>query len=113
MMDKKTLIKTAYLHFRDGQWDHAIEQYLRLLELDPADVLALNMLGDVYARQGRVTEALQYYRQALQVFSTQGAKDKAEIIRRKMSKLDPNSRQGPPRRPRGKNPRAPRTRSKR
>lgn len=91
MMDKKTLIKTAYLHFRDGQWDHAIEQYLRLLELDPSDVLALNMLGDVYARQGRVTEALQYYRQAVQVFTQQGAKDKVEIIRRKMGKLDPNS----------------------
>jgi tetratricopeptide (TPR) repeat protein len=91
MMDKKTLIKTAYLHFRDGQWDHAIEQYLKLLELDPSDVLALNMLGDVYARQGRVTESLQYYRQAVQVFTQQGAKDKVEIIRRKMGKLDPNS----------------------
>jgi len=90
-MDKKTLIKTAYLHFRDGQWDHAIQQYQKLLELDPSDVLALNMLGDVYARQGRVTEALQYYRQAIQAFNRQGATDKVEIVRRKMSKLDPNS----------------------
>jgi tetratricopeptide (TPR) repeat protein len=90
-MDKKTLIKTAYLHFRDGQLDQAREQYFKLLELDSTDVLALNMLGDIYAHQGHVTEALQYYKQAVQLLILQNIKDKAEMIKRKMSKLDPNS----------------------
>ncbi len=90
-MDKKTLIKTAYLHFRDGQLDQAREQYHKLLELDSTDVVASNMLGDIYAHQGHVTEALQHYKQAVQSLLKQNAKEKAEIVKRKMSKLDPNS----------------------
>jgi pentatricopeptide repeat protein len=90
-MDKKTLIKTAYLHFRDGQWDQAREQYQKLLELDGNDVVALNMLGDIYARQGHVTESLQHYTQAVQALLKQNNPEKAESIKRKMSKLDPNS----------------------
>jgi len=89
--DKKTLIKTAYLHFRDGQLDQAQEQYKKLLELDAGDLVALNMLGDIHAHQGHVTEALQFFKQAVQILLAQGAKEKAESIKRKMSKLDPNS----------------------
>jgi tetratricopeptide (TPR) repeat protein len=89
--DKKTLIKTAYLHFRDGQLDQAREQYKKLLELDAGDLVALNMLGDIHAHQGHVTEALQFFKQAVQILLAQGAKEKAESIKRKMSKLDPNS----------------------
>lgn len=90
-MDKKTLLNTAYLHFQAGQWDQAIEQYKKLLELDPADALALNMLGDAHARQGRIIDALQFYRQAAQVFVRNGSGEKAEMVKRKMAKLDPNS----------------------
>jgi tetratricopeptide (TPR) repeat protein len=89
--DKKTLIKTAYLHFRDGQLDQAREQYKKLLELDAGDLVALNMLGDIHAHLGQVTEALQFFKQAVQILLAAGAKDKAESIKRKMSKLDPNS----------------------
>lgn len=62
-----------------------------MLELDAGDLVALNMLGDIHAQQGHVTEALQFFKQAVQIMLVQGAKEKAESIKRKMSKLDPNS----------------------
>ncbi len=90
-MDKKSLIKSAYLHFRDGRFEQAIKEYHEILKMDPSDLNALNMLGDVFSRKGRITEALDYYKQAVEVFHQQGAKEKVEIILRKMSKLDPDS----------------------
>ncbi len=90
-MDKKSLIKSAYLHFRDGRFEQAIKEYHEILKMDPSDINALNMLGDVFSRRGKITEALDYYKQAVQVFHRQGAKEKVEIILRKMSKLDPDS----------------------
>ncbi len=90
-MDKKSLIKSAYLHFRDGRFEQAIKEYYEILKMDPSDINALNMLGDVFSRKGKISEALNYYKQAIQVFYQQSAKEKVDIILRKMSKLDPDS----------------------
>lgn len=91
-MDKKLLIKSAYLHFRDGRLDQAVAEYQKLLEMDPADSNALNMLGDIFSRNGKALEALQYYKKAVKYLQKEEeGSSKIEIILRKMGKLDPDS----------------------
>ena len=40
--DKKNIVKLAYLYFQEGRWDKAIEEYQKLLSLDPEDINTKN-----------------------------------------------------------------------
>lgn len=86
--DKKNIVKMAYIYFQEGRWDKAIEEYKKLLLLDPEDINTHNMLGDVYVKKGSAREAFEEYLKVSNDFSTRGQADKATIVNKKIAALD-------------------------
>lgn len=86
--DKKNIVKMAYIYFQEGRWDKAIEEYKKLLALDPEDINTHNMLGDVYVKKGSSREAFEEYIKVSTDFSSRGQTDKAVIVNKKIAALD-------------------------
>ncbi|HUO57446.1 MAG TPA: tetratricopeptide repeat protein [bacterium] len=86
--DKKNIVKMAYIYFQEGRWDKAIEEYKKLLALDPEDINTHNMLGDVYVKKGSPREAYEEYIKVSADFSSRGQSDKAAIVNKKIAALD-------------------------
>ncbi len=88
--DKAVLIKTAYSYYQKGDWDRAIEEYHKLVDLDPKDLNVHNMLADIYAKKGDAQEALQQYDLVAQGYDQKNQVDKVLQVYRRMLKLVPN-----------------------
>src|SRR5581483_8466765 len=86
--DKKNIVKMAYIYFQEGRWDKAIEEYKKLIALDPEDVNTHNMLGDVYVKKGSAREAFEEYNKVSNDFTARGQIDKAAIVNKKIASLD-------------------------
>ena len=86
--DKKNIVKMAYIYFQEGRWDKAIEEYKKLIALDPEDINTHNMLGDVYVKKGSTREAFEEYAKVSADFSSRGQSDKAAIVNKKIAALD-------------------------
>ncbi|HJT25300.1 MAG TPA: tetratricopeptide repeat protein, partial [bacterium] len=78
----------AYIYFQEGRWDKAIEEYKKLIALDPEDINTHNMLGDVYVKKGSTREAFEEYAKVSADFSGRGQADKAVIVNKKIAALD-------------------------
>jgi tetratricopeptide (TPR) repeat protein len=88
--DKKNIVKLAYLYFQEGRWDNAVEEYKKLLELDPEDINIHNMLGDVYVKKNSAMEAYEEYSKVVADLINRGQVDKATLINKKIARLDPS-----------------------
>ena len=88
--DKINIIKLAHMHFQEGRWDKAIEEYSKLIELDPQDMNVHNILGDAYAKKNDLTRAFQEYSIVSADYLSHGLKDKAAQINKKIACLDKN-----------------------
>ena len=88
--DKRNIVKMAYIYFQEGRWDKAIEEYKKLIALDPEDINTHNMLGDVYVKKGAAREAFEAYIKVSADFSSRGQSDKAAIVNKKIAALDSN-----------------------
>lgn len=90
--DKKNIVKMAYIYFQEGRWDKAIEEYKKLIALDPDDVNTHNMLGDVYVKKGAVREAFDEYIKVSSDFSTRDKPTRPlSSIRRSRTLILPSS----------------------
>ncbi len=89
--DKKNIVKMAYIYFQEGRWDKAIEEYKKLIALDPEDINTHNMLGDVYVKKGAVREAFDEYIKVSTDFSARGQTEKSVIVNKKLAALDSSS----------------------
>ena len=92
--DKKNIVKMAYIYFQEGRWDKAIEEYKKLIALDPEDVNTHNMLGDVYVKKGSVPEAFEAYAKVAADYSSRGQVDKAGVVHKKIAALDSSKLSG-------------------
>ena len=87
---KKNIVKMAMIYSQEGKWDKAIGEYKKLLTLDPTDFNVHNMLGDAYSKKGKDDLAYQEYIVAAEAYIKQGLADKANIIYKKIGRLDSN-----------------------
>jgi tetratricopeptide (TPR) repeat protein len=86
--DKKNIVKMAYIYFQEGRWDKAVEEYKKLLTLDPEDINTHNMLGDVYVKKGAFREAYEEYAKVVADLTSRGQADKATIVNKKIASID-------------------------
>src|SRR5512146_606293 len=86
--DKKNIVKMAYIYFQEGRWDKAIEEYKKLLAIDPEDINTHNMLGDVYVKKGSPREAYDQYSKVSSELAARGQHDKAAVVNKKIAALD-------------------------
>lgn len=87
--DRSVLIKTAYAYYQRGDWDRALEEYHKLVELDPGDLNVLNILADIYAKKGDVKEAFRQYDLVAQGYDQKNQVDKVLQVYKRMVKLAP------------------------
>ena len=76
---------------KQGKLQAALAELQRASESAPDDLLTLNRLGDLLARQGRNDEAIGYYRKIADRFADGGFLPKSIAIHKKILRLDPNN----------------------
>jgi len=62
--EKERLLRFALLYFRRGETKKALQTTQQVLEADPNNSTALELLGDIKAELGELQEALELYKKA-------------------------------------------------
>lgn len=61
------LNKLAFIYFKEGDNEAALQKYNRSLELDPNDDLTHNAVAEVLRKMGRLDEAQEHYKSAVDI----------------------------------------------
>jgi tetratricopeptide (TPR) repeat protein len=89
--NKAKALQEAHKYVTQGKTAQAIKQYERIIEEDPGDLTLLNVIGDLYAQDNNIREALNYFYQLADAYTREGYKVKAIAIYKKISKIDRNT----------------------
>ena len=87
--DKRKSLQNALTFTQQGKWDRAIAEYQAILKADPRDLTVCNNLGDLYARAGKVADAIEQYVKLGELYRADGLSVKAIAVYKKIAKLDP------------------------
>lgn len=89
--DKAKAMRNAERFVAQGKLRSAIAEYRSVVENDQRDMSTLNMLGDLYAKNGDKRDAVNCYMQVADYYSTQGFAQKAIAVYNKVTKIQPDS----------------------
>ena len=87
---KNKALESALKYLNQGKVAQAISEYRQILRHDPKDQATLMTVGDLYARQADMPNAIEYFERLAQVYLTDGFNSKAIAIYKKIAKLAPN-----------------------
>src|SRR3984957_2170521 len=87
--NKNKALDNALKFLNQGKIPQAIGEYQHILRVDPKDQATLMTVGDLYARQGDMTQAIEYFERLAQVYLNDGFNSKAIAIYKKIAKLAP------------------------
>jgi len=88
--NKSKALENALKCLNQGKVAQAIAEYQQILRHDPKDQATLMTVGDLFARQGDMSQAVQYFERLAQVYLSDGFNSKAIAIYKKIAKLAPN-----------------------
>jgi pilus assembly protein FimV len=88
-LQREQVVQTAEKYVSRGKIEPAIREYRKLLAENPNDINTLNRVGDLYAKIQRIDEAVDFFNQIGEQYSSQGFFVKAIAIYKKIIKLDP------------------------
>jgi tetratricopeptide (TPR) repeat protein len=88
---KAKLLHDAEKFVLHGKVQQAIGEYLKIVKIDPEDVLTLNTIGDLYLRQKNVAEANKYFSQVAENYVRNNFFLKAIAVYKKVLSADPNN----------------------
>jgi tetratricopeptide (TPR) repeat protein len=91
--EKGKVLKAAEKFLSQGKINAAIKEYRQIIENDPDDFTALNMLGDLLARAGEKDEAIFCFSRIADHYREQDFRLKAIAMYRKIEKLIPGDPQ--------------------
>jgi tetratricopeptide (TPR) repeat protein len=86
--DKAKALQEAYKYVAQGKTAKAIKHYESVVEKDPGDSILLNVIGDLYAQENNIPEALRYFYKLADAYTREGYKVKAIAIYKKIAKID-------------------------
>ena len=89
--DKTKVVRAAEKYLAQGKIPAAIKEYRVIVEHDPADFTALNMLGDLHVRAGNKDEATTAFTRIAEHYREQGFALKAIAMYKKIDRLQPGS----------------------
>ncbi len=89
--DKTKVVRAAEKYLAQGKIPAAIKEYRIIVEHDPADFTALNMLGDLHVRAGNKDEASTAFTRIAEHYREQGFALKAIAMYKKIDRLQPGS----------------------
>ncbi|MGA7921342.1 MAG: tetratricopeptide repeat protein [Candidatus Acidiferrales bacterium] len=87
--NKNKALESALKFLNQGKVAQAISEYQLILRNDPKDQATLMTVGDLYARQGDMSQAIEYFERLAQVYLHDGFNSKAIAIYKKIAKLAP------------------------
>ena len=87
---KEKLIESAQKSLKKKQLARAIKDYIKVVEIDPADVRSRQKLAELLVRTNRGAEAYEHFEAVAKYFSTNGFYLKAIAIYKQMQRLDPS-----------------------
>ncbi len=88
--NKDKLLESAQKNLKKKQVAKAIKDYVKIVELDPADVRSRQKLAELYVKTKKNTEAYEQYESIAKYFSSNGFYLKAIAIYKQMQRLDPS-----------------------
>src|SRR3984885_1944757 len=88
--NKSKALENALKFLNQGKVAQAIGEYQLILRADPKDQATLMTVGDLFARQGDMTQAIEYFERLAQGYLNDGFNSKAIAIYKKIAKLAPN-----------------------
>ena len=88
---KAKLLQEAEKYVLHGKVPQAIGEYLKIVKLDPNDVLILNTIGDLYLRQKQISEASKYFSRVAESYASNNFFLKALAVYKKILSADPNN----------------------
>jgi tetratricopeptide (TPR) repeat protein len=91
IFDKAQAMRNAERYVSQNNIRAAIEEYKQVVAHDPKDVVTLNMLGDLYAKDSNKAQAVSCYKKVAEHYGQQGFSQKAIAVYKKITKLEPNS----------------------
>ena len=86
-IDREAVLKKAEKLLRQGKLTGAIEEIVRLVEVQPRDVGARNALGDLYVRAGDTDRAVAEFTRAADQLFTDGFLPRAQATYKKALKV--------------------------
>src|SRR3990172_12044056 len=89
-LNRAKVVKNAEKFLRKGKIAAAIAEYQLLVQESPKDLNTINKIGDLYARHGKIREAIAQFTKIAEFYSADGFLLKAIAIYKKINKLDPN-----------------------
>ncbi|HEX5856437.1 MAG TPA: tetratricopeptide repeat protein, partial [Thermoanaerobaculia bacterium] len=89
MLTRDQLLRSAEKQIAKGKFDHALKDYLRVLDENPRDISTLNKVGDLYVRMNRAADSIPLFKRIAEVCSLDGFFLKAIAIYKKINKIDP------------------------
>ncbi|HEY0544204.1 MAG TPA: tetratricopeptide repeat protein [Pyrinomonadaceae bacterium] len=89
--DKSKVMRAAEKSLAQGKIPAAIKEYQQIVEHEPDDFSALNMLGDLLARTGQQEEALDCFSRVAEHYREEGFALKAIAMYKKMDRLRPGN----------------------
>jgi tetratricopeptide (TPR) repeat protein len=84
-------MRNAERFIAQGKIRSAIDEYQAVVKHDPRDFGTLNMLGDLYFKDGNSDDAVNCYEKVATFYSKQGFAQKAIAIYNKIARIKPNS----------------------
>src|SRR2546428_10629842 len=87
--EKAKVLKAAEKFLSQGKINAAIKEYRQIIKYDADDLTALNMLGDLLAREGEKNEAIECFSRIAEHYREQEFTLKAIAMYRKIEKLNP------------------------
>src|SRR5688500_16384252 len=88
-VDKTKLLKSAQKYTQTGQYDKAITEYLKLIDIDPSEKTYKNFLGDLYLKQGNQEMAIRAFMDAASVYQVEGFTPHTIALYKKILRIDP------------------------
>src|SRR5918912_1449856 len=89
--DKAKVVRAAEKYLAQGKIPAAIKEYRQIVENDPHDFTALNMLGELYVRQDDNQNAAQCFLRIAEHYREEGFQSKAIAMYKKIDRLNPRS----------------------
>src|SRR6266481_7897165 len=86
-MDKNKVMESASKLISKGQFDKAVKEFQRVLEVDPDDVRVLQKLAELYQRMNRKAEAADCFEKVARTYSQQGFYLKAVALYKQVLKV--------------------------
>src|ERR1700733_2772873 len=88
--NKNKALESALKFLNQGKVAQAIGEYQQILRHDAKDQATLMTVGDLFARQSDMPQAIEYFERLAQVYLNDGFNSKAIAIYKKIAKLAPS-----------------------